>query len=422
MVQFLLGWRHFIESSQGVVSMVYKEMRNVFHAPADDERVEYERRLNDPRTIKIRLEASDAPFFVCMVPEVYESVIAAEKLDKEIYKLEECLPGRALDSYTESLLIDEIVLTNEIEGVNSTKREISDTLERLKANDRKGRFAGIVQKYGMLKHRGNVPLSSCEDVRALYDDLVLPEVIADDPDNAPDGELFRRNDVHVVDAGGMPIHDGVMPESRIMDGLEQSLRLLNDESVPMLVRTSLFHFLFGYIHPFYDGNGRMNRFISAYMISREYEPLCAFGLSYAVKQNIRKYYKAYTTCEHALNKGDLTPFVISFSEIVIDAMSSLRDALVKREELFRECCEAILLQVPEGCRLVTEALITGTLFAFHGVTVADLIDAHGISRQTAYKRMEPAKEMGLLVREKVGRQTYYHLDYEKLKEKVEARG
>lgn len=51
--------------------------------------------------------------------------------------------------------------------------------------------------------------------------------------------------------------------------------------------------------------------------------MIGFRLSYAVKQDIEKYYRGYTVCEHPLNKGDLTPFVIAFSEVIVSAMESM---------------------------------------------------------------------------------------------------
>lgn len=390
--------------------MEYRSMRKLFHDPSSDESAEYESRFNDPRTVKLGLEISGFPAFVYMAPEVYEAAIAASRIDKEILTLELRLPGKALESYSERLLVDEIVLTNEIESVNSTRREIGDTLERLRKNDRRGRFAGIVQKYMMLSSAKNVPLGSCADVRSLYDDLVLDEVIAEKPENAPDGKLFRAGEVHVFGNGSVPIHSGVEPESRIIDMLDVALDFLNDDKVPLLVRIGAFHFAFGYIHPFYDGNGRTNRFISSYMLSTEYEPMSALVLSYAVKESIDRYYKAYTVCEHPLNKGDITPFVITFSEIIVDAMTRLRDSLVEREKVFGDYLDIILPAVPEESRRVAEAFLTATLFSFDGVTVAELVDTFGKSRQTIYKRMEPMKEMGWVRASHVGRQTYYKLD------------
>ena len=84
--------------------------------------------------------------------------------------------------------------------------------------------------------------------------------------------------------------------------------ILADEAIPALVRVSVFHFLFAYIHPFYDGNGRTNRFISSYVLSRSFSPIVGYRLSYSVKERIEKYYKGFSICEHPLNKGRYNAF------------------------------------------------------------------------------------------------------------------
>ena len=98
-----------------------------------------------------------------------------------------------------------------------------------------------------------------------------------------------------------------MPESRIIETVEQSLSVLNDNDIDIFIRIAVFHYLFGYIHPFYDGNGRTSRFISSYLLSRELTPLIGFRLSYTIKENISKYYKAFEVCNDPHNKGELTP-------------------------------------------------------------------------------------------------------------------
>ena len=132
------------------------------------------------------------------------------------------MPGKAIQSYRESNLIDEIVITNEIEGVRSTRREIGDVLERLEENDKRGRFHGLVQKYQMLSREEDIAICTCADVRSIYDDLVLDEVARDNPDHVPDGTLFRKGPVSVCDATGIPIHKGMEPESKITLCLEKA--------------------------------------------------------------------------------------------------------------------------------------------------------------------------------------------------------
>ena len=115
--------------------MSYRTLRSLFHDPSEDEAAIYDSRFSDPRTIHLETAIKGFPAFIFMTPEIYENLIEASRLDKEILKLELALPERALTNYRNSCLIDEIVITNEIEGVNSTRREIGQVLERLEKND-----------------------------------------------------------------------------------------------------------------------------------------------------------------------------------------------------------------------------------------------------------------------------------------------
>lgn len=84
---------------------------------------------------------------------VYELIIRAMEPDRFIDQVMGMLPRRAISQHMDRCLIDEIVLTNGIEGVHSTRREIDDALEMLAEKDKTGRFLGIVEKYHALKTR-----------------------------------------------------------------------------------------------------------------------------------------------------------------------------------------------------------------------------------------------------------------------------
>lgn len=394
--------------------MSYRTLRSLFHDPSEDEAAIYDSRFSDPRTIHLETAIKGFPAFIFMTPEIYENLIEASRLDKEILKLELALPERALTNYRNSCLIDEIVITNEIEGVNSTRREIGQVLERLEKNDRRGRFLGIVQKYALLQTRPDIPLETCGDVRTLYDDLVLDEVRQANPDDVPDGQYFRSKIAHVVDQAGIPIHDGLEPEGRIIEEMERALALLGDDTIEPLVRIAAFHFLFEYIHPFYDGNGRMSRFISSYYITKYFEPLAGLGVSYAIKENIKKYYKGFSICEHDLNRGDLTPFVIAFTDIIVQAMRNLRDSLAERKEALKGTLAFIGECIPEKSQHVAEILATASLFTFDGVDTDRLTHEEGVTRQTLSKRLKPLREKGLVTTTKIGRQAFHKLDLDRL--------
>lgn len=123
-----------------------------------------------------------------------------------------------------------------------------------------------------------------------------------------------------------------MPEENIITAMDQALEILNNANLDSLIRISIFHYMFGYIHPFYDGNGRMSRFISSYLLSKCLDPLVSYNLSYTIKKEITKYYKGFDIVNNNINKGDLTPFIIMFLEIIYDSIENLYQTLEERAE------------------------------------------------------------------------------------------
>ena len=120
-------------------------------------------------------------------------------------------------------------------------------------------------------------------------------------------------------------------------------------------------------------------------------------------------------CEHPLNKGDLTPFVMAFSDIIVSAMESMRDSLSELQTLLQQGEELVERVFPdETIREVGFMLVTAALFAFEGITMKELTSALDASRQTVYKRLAPFKERGVLIVRNVGRRTYYRMDLDAL--------
>ena len=87
------------------------------------------------------------------------------------------LPGKALEQYSKKCLIDEIVVTNNIEGVRSTRKDISDALQILEQQsekkDKKHLFLGIVDRYSMLIQRQAYSPKTPQDIRDLFDEILF---------------------------------------------------------------------------------------------------------------------------------------------------------------------------------------------------------------------------------------------------------
>ena len=299
--------------------MEYELLSKIFYKKPTEYESIYDARFNSEASIKLPIKIHENVGFIFNTNEITKLLVKIYKTINKINLLRTHLPNIAINSYIIKSLKDEIALTNEIEGVRSTRKEIEDAIDSIK-NDKSARFKGLVDKYFKLISNEIIPLNNCEDIRTSYDALVLPEI---EKENLPDGILFRKEPVQVVSATQKEKHRGIMPESKIIESLDLCLDFLKNDDIDSLIKISAFHYLFGYIHPFYDGNGRTSRFISSYLIKNELDILLALKLSYTVKNNINKYYKAFDVCNDRKNKGDITFFVVTFLELLSQASDDL---------------------------------------------------------------------------------------------------
>ena len=299
--------------------MEYELLSKIFYKKPTEYESIYDARFNSEASIKLPIKIHENVGFIFNTNEITKLLVKIYKTINKINLLRTRLPNIAINSYIIKSLKDEIALTNEIEGVRSTRKEIEDAIDSIK-NDKSARFKGLVDKYFKLISNEIIPLNNCKDIRTIYDALVLPEI---EKENLPDGILFRKEPVQVVSATQKEKHRGIMPESKIIESLDLCLDFLKNDDIDSLIKISAFHYLFGYIHPFYDGNGRTSRFISSYLIKNELDVLLALKLSYTVKNNINKYYKAFDVCKKKKNKGDITFFVVTFLELLSQASDDL---------------------------------------------------------------------------------------------------
>ncbi|WP_409373627.1 Fic family protein [Ureibacillus thermosphaericus] len=66
----------------------------------------------------------------------------------------------------------------------------------------------------------------------------------------------------------------------MINELEKLLVFMNQPNeVPEIIKVAIGHYFFGYIHPFYDGNGRTSRFISSLYLSKTLGNILALSLS-----------------------------------------------------------------------------------------------------------------------------------------------
>ncbi len=398
----------------------YKSLKKLYYGDPEIYQREYERRFSESTTVHLDFLIGEHAAFFVQDKAVIRKVFHILRLDKEIALLKYKLPRIALEQYTRKCLIDEVVLTNQIEGIHSSRKEIGDVLDELEAQSthrgKKLRFNGIVKKYARLQGGEGLTLERCQDVRDLYDALVLDEVMEEDPKNRPDGVIFRKDQTEVKSAADKVIHKGVYPEENIIAAVEKALAFLGDESVEGLYRICLFHYLLEYIHPFYDGNGRLGRFIVSEYLARTMDPLLGYRLSKTIKENIRRYYKAFDTCNATRNRGDLTPFLLMMLDMIAQSEEDLKESLEERVTLLKRYGDYIP-QLPNAEKRDVQGLyfllIQSALFGEAGISTKDLQRCLSAGYGKVRILLDKVPD-DLLDSKRVGREKYYSLKIENL--------
>ena len=162
-------------------------------------------------------------------------------------------------------------------------------------------FQRVKQSLGSILDGKNAGMVAQQDHGSWYRELFAPSVTAGilrpgDLAGYRNGPVYIRRSKHVP-----PRHEAVR------ELMPAFFRLLQEESDPA-VRVVLGHFVFVYIHPYFDGNGRMGRFMMNAM-------LAAGGYQWTVVPvEDRSDYMA--ALETASVEGNLAPFSQFIGQLV----------------------------------------------------------------------------------------------------------
>lgn len=402
--------------------MKFISLTKYFYQHTQEEyETEYIRRLEAPFTVHFNIpihqynRKSAYPAFLCYTGEILRLVEKFYKTYEQFLYTVNTVPPVVLYQFTRLSIVEEVKSTNDIEGVRSTKKEIREIIE--KKGTHYHRLQSVVHQYLELLGEEEIKFDTCHDIRNFYDDFAHQEIIRENPQNRLDGSLFRKEPVQIQAAAGKTIHQGLYPESRIIEALDQALRILHSEEYPLLIRLALFHYFFVYIHPFYDGNGRTDRFITSYFLSRQFHRLLAVRLSIYIKRNQSRYYHMLEEADSERNRGDMTPFVMGFLDILIGSTEDTIGVLSRKNEQMRKYESRIdAFQLQD--KLLKEIYITllqAALFYGEGISMADLMKVTGKNRGTIQKRIDEIPGNHLIVT-KAGKTNYYKLNLMLFKE------
>ncbi len=151
---------------------------------------------------------------------------------------------------------------------------------------------------------------------------------------------FRKDDDMEVISGAIgfeKVHYKAIPVSKIDDDIKNFLEYCNTSSENIYIKCAIAHLWFVSIHPYDDGNGRISRAITDYILSKyslntEFK---LYSISTAINSDRKAYYEILDkTTNLFLNRTfDITPWLIWHLNILKNAM---QNALLNIEHLIQK--------------------------------------------------------------------------------------
>lgn len=218
----------------------------------------------------------------------------------------------------------------------------------------------------------------------------------------PGTQLKRSSDGAVIYT---PPQDG-QHIVELMSNLEQFIN--DDELCPIdpLVKMAIIHHQFESIHPFYDGNGRTGRIVNIlYLVTSGLLDLPILYLSRYITHNKAEYYERIQAIRNATgdNSAQWEEWILYMlrgveqtAEETITLVKNIGNLMTKYKNIIR----------PAFGRKYSHELLNELFYHPH-TKIGHLESNMQVSRQTAAKYLDKLASLGLLQKERMGKENYY---------------
>ena len=405
------------------MSNKYEKLIKLYYKKKNIEE-EYVKRIENPATLITELKINpmkkgnkilDKEYNLFYV-NLLEHTLLQEKIVKNSNKINYIsnkLPQIVFKEIIMKILSNELYKTNKIEGIETIKSEIYYSLKDDKKSSKKNnKLEGIVKKYKDIMEKNfkdTQHIDNLSSFRKIYDEMF--EGFEKSGNYKLDGKYFRKNTVKVINGLGNIIHIGVNGEEAIEKNIESLIEFMNIKDIPFLVKASISHFFFEYIHPFYDGNGRFGRYLLSLYLARKLDNLTAFSVSYSISKNLDDYYKSFVEVEDVNNYGEITFFVENILKTIKNGQEMIIELLndsVIRFKHSMEILDELTKELSEKENIILQIYLQNYLFNdFEELTNIELSTIIGdLTQQTINKYTQELEKKGYLVKIKQRPLTY----------------
>ena len=376
--------------------MDYKTIRKIVAMsksnakPCDIAEEEYRLRIDNPATYRSGIIFDAHEIFAMCVTDLVTYMNDIAYAEKAVEKAWSRLPRFAQREYLMQLIAKEVQNTNIIEGVHSTRKELSKALDAASEQNKHTRFSEFTKLFLELadskeksvaesvedlnvesvadsKESSTSIPQTLQDIRKIYNSIMQGELESGD---IPDGEIFRKKKVSIRDGANNVVHDGDATEAEIQNHLTQMLHLMNSSDVPTLIKACMCHYAFESVHPFYDGNGRTGRFLLALQLHEQLSMPTILSLSSIIYAEKSGYYAAFSKAQELFNCNDLTMFCCIMLQYIKKAQNEVFDNISVQLKQIIYCMDKLFefskkTAISKVQREVMTILLQNKLFSYN---------------------------------------------------------
>ncbi len=333
-------------------------------------------------------------------PVVY--IESKANIDMNGYKLLLHAQGK---KFGEKAIEEEIISTAKIESIDYSRESVRNILKGFAPkDDTEIRILGMKKGFDFISDKSNKITE--ENIYKLY--MTAVGNFMDNENKLLSGNKYRHDSVHIQSLSGEVAHTGIH-HSKLPQAMKELVSFINSaDGMNELVKASIIHFYIAYLHPYFDGNGRMARLIHLwYLVQCGFDNTLFIPFSSYIVRSVKKYYEAYSLAENNRKISgviDVTVFVNYIAdniynkfeswEITGDVFAKFNNALrsgaitPKEEKLWKFVISSYGLeefstkQLETDCGFAAYATIRGFVLKFESL---GLLSSRALGSRVKYK-------------------------------------
>jgi len=231
---------------------------------------------------------------------------------------------------------------------------------------------------------------------------------------------FRKNDDMEVVSGAIgyeKVHYLAPPVAKIEADIKKLFAYCNESDENIYIKSAIAHLWFVIIHPYEDGNGRIARAITDYILTQgtTFTQFKLYSISTAINGDRKGYYEILDKTTNLLKnrKFDITPWIEWHLNTLKNAMqSSLKsiEYLVEKTKFWDKYRKYAFNE--RQIKVINKILDMGSENFEGGISTKKYISLTKVSKATAVRDISYLVKLGVLqqIEGSSGRNTRYRLD------------